>query len=104
MRARSCTFITHPSRTRHTVLATVERVYAVADRDEPERASGDEAGRVLRRLARIEALDRQRAPAGRMLGELRELVREAEAWARLEGDLRARTAVGKLREEAEGMS
>jgi hypothetical protein len=39
-----------------------------------------------------------------MLGELRELVREAEAWARLEGDLRARTAVGKLREEAEGMS
>jgi hypothetical protein len=63
----------------------------------------DEAGRVLRRLARIEALDRQRAPAWRVLGELRELVGEAEAWARLEGDLRARTAVGKLRKEAEGM-
>ena len=39
----------------------------------------DEAARVLRRLERIEALDRERAPAGRLLGELRELVREAEA-------------------------
>jgi hypothetical protein len=64
----------------------------------------DEAAMVLNRLERIEALDRERAPAGRLLGELRELVREAEAWARVEGDSRARTAVGKLREEAEGMS
>jgi hypothetical protein len=63
----------------------------------------DEAEKVLRRLRRIEALDRERAPAARMLGELRELVREAEDWARLEGDARARTAVGRLREEAEGM-
>ena len=64
----------------------------------------DEAARVLSRLERIAALDRERAPAGRLLGELRELVREAEAWARVEGDARAQTAVGKLREEAEGMS
>jgi hypothetical protein len=63
-----------------------------------------EAARVLTRLERIEALDRERAPAGRLLGELRELVREAEAWARVEGDARARNAVGKLREGAEGMS
>jgi hypothetical protein len=31
-------------------------------------------------------------------------VPEAEAWARSEGDARARTAASKLREEAEGMS
>jgi len=37
---------------------------------------------VLRRLGRIEALDRERAPSGQLLGELRELVHEAEAWAR----------------------
>jgi hypothetical protein len=59
---------------------------------------------VLRRLARIEALDRAHAPPGVMLGELRALVREAEVWARAEGDDRARTAVGKLRKEAAGMS
>ncbi len=72
----------------------------------PEDVGGadDEAGRVLRRLERIEMLDRDQAPAGRLLGELRELVREAEAWARLEGDGRARDAVGRLRREAEGMS
>jgi hypothetical protein len=64
----------------------------------------DEAARVLSRLERIEALDREHAPPGLVLCELRELVREAEAWARVEGDVRARTAVGKLREEAEGMS
>ena len=64
----------------------------------------DEATRVLERLRRIDALDRERVPAGRLLGELRELVREAEAWARLEGDDRARSAVEKLREGAEGMS
>jgi hypothetical protein len=63
----------------------------------------DEATRVLRRLERIELLDRGRVPASQLLGELRALVREAEAWARLEGDQRARSAVLKLREEAEGM-
>jgi hypothetical protein len=64
----------------------------------------DEAARVLRRLERIESLDRERAGAPRLLGELRALVREAEAWARLEGDERARSAVSRLREGAAGMS
>jgi hypothetical protein len=63
----------------------------------------DEATKVLARLERIEGLDRSRVPASHVLDELRELVREAEAWARLEGDERAHSAVGKLREEAEGM-
>lgn len=44
----------------------------------------EEARRVLERLARIEALERGRAPSGELLDELRELVREAEAWVRVE--------------------
>jgi hypothetical protein len=64
----------------------------------------DEAAKVLERLERIDALDRERVPTERLLGELRELVREAEAWARLEGDQRAQSAVEKLREGAAGMS
>ena len=44
----------------------------------------EEARRVLERLARIEELERAQAPSGRLLGELRELVREAEAWVRAE--------------------
>jgi hypothetical protein len=67
----------------------------------------DEATRVLRRLERIEALERGRAGSTVLLGELRALVGEAEAWARLEGDERARgaarAAAEKLRGEAEGM-
>ena len=63
----------------------------------------EEATRVLARLERIEKLDRRHAPARVVLGELRRLVREAEAWARVEGDARARDAVSKLRQEAEGM-
>ena len=39
------------------------------------------AAHVLRRLERIEALDRERAPSTLRLGELRALVLEAEAWA-----------------------
>jgi len=58
----------------------------------------DEAARVLRRLERIESLDRGQAPASRLLDELRALVREAEAWARVEGDERAHSAVSRLRE------
>ena len=58
--------------------------------------------RVLARLARIEEL-RGRGAEPELLHELRELVPEAEAWARAEGDARARTAAQKLREEAEGM-
>ncbi|HEX3806276.1 MAG TPA: hypothetical protein VHV52_05785 [Gaiellaceae bacterium] len=62
----------------------------------------DDTDRVLRRLARIERLRATAAPAT-LLDELRALVPEAEAWARAEGDGRARAAAKKLREEAEGM-
>jgi len=44
----------------------------------------DEARAVMRRLRRIEALDRERAPAGSLLAEVRELLVEAEAWVRAE--------------------
>jgi hypothetical protein len=44
----------------------------------------EEARRVLQRLARIEKLDRECAPSDQLLDELRELVREAEAWVRVE--------------------
>jgi hypothetical protein len=69
----------------------------------PTANSADEASRVLRRLERIEALDRERAPAGQLLGELRELVHEAEALARAGSGGGSRDAVGKVAEEAEGM-
>jgi hypothetical protein len=62
---------------------------------------GDESGvtaGVLARLERIEAL-RTAGPASELLGELRALVPEAEAWARAEGDARARAAAAKLRAE-----
>jgi hypothetical protein len=62
----------------------------------------DDTDRVLARLARIERL-RATAPPATVLGELRQLVPEAEAWARAEGDARAARAAQKLREEAEGM-
>ena len=44
----------------------------------------DEARRVLARLKRIEALDRERAPAPALLAEVRELLLEAEEWVRAE--------------------
>ncbi len=44
----------------------------------------DEARAVLRRLDRIEALDRAEAPSAELLGELRALVRDAENWLRAE--------------------
>jgi hypothetical protein len=62
-----------------------------------------EAAGVLARLERIEAL-RTSGPASELLVELQALVPEAEAWARAEGDARARAAATKLRKEAEGMS
>jgi hypothetical protein len=46
----------------------------------------DEARKVLTRLRRIEALDRERAPAKAMLAEVRELLVEAEEWVRAEPD------------------
>lgn len=63
----------------------------------------NEATRVLWRLERIESLGRRAVPTSQLLGELRALVREAEAWAQLEGDQRASSAVAKLREGAEGI-
>jgi hypothetical protein len=53
----------------------------------------DEARAVLARLDRIEELEREGAPPGALLEELRGLVQAAEAWARLEGDDRARVAI-----------
>ena len=53
----------------------------------------DEAKAVLDRLRRIEALERGGASPRELLGELRALVCEAEAWARVEGDERAVAAV-----------
>jgi hypothetical protein len=53
----------------------------------------DDARVVLARLDRIEALEREGAPPGVLLEELRGLVHEAEAWARREGGERAKDAV-----------
>jgi hypothetical protein len=53
----------------------------------------DEARAVLTRLDRIEALEREGAPPGVLLEELRGLVQEAERWVRVEGGERARDAV-----------
>jgi hypothetical protein len=53
----------------------------------------DEARAVLARLDRIEALEREGAPPGVLLEELRGLVHEAEAWVRVEGGERAKEAV-----------
>jgi hypothetical protein len=58
----------------------------------------DEARVLMERLDRIDTLEREGAPAPTLLAELRELVREAEAWARLEGDERARRAVERCEE------
>jgi hypothetical protein len=57
----------------------------------------DEAGAVLERLGRIEALDRAGAPAAELLRELRELVGEAERWARAEGGEAGGEAAARLR-------
>jgi hypothetical protein len=57
---------------------------------------------VVNRLRRIDELRTDGATSD-LLAELRALVPEAEAWARAEGDARARAAAAKLREEAEGM-
>jgi len=54
----------------------------------------DEARAVLARLDRIDALKAE------LFAELRELVREAEAWARIERDARAEAAVAALAERA----
>jgi hypothetical protein len=53
----------------------------------------DEARAVIDRLERIEVLERDGAPPAVLLEELRGLVRDAETWARREGDERAAVAV-----------
>jgi hypothetical protein len=58
----------------------------------------DEARAVIHRLDRIDALEREGAHPTTLLAELRELMREAEAWARLEGDERAQRAVERCEE------
>jgi hypothetical protein len=60
----------------------------------------DEARAVLARLERIDALERARADPHVLLGELRELVREAEEWARRERDGDALAAAQALAEHA----
>jgi hypothetical protein len=57
----------------------------------------DEARAVTERLNRIEVLEREGAHAQALLAELRELVREAEAWVRAEGDERAELAVERCK-------
>jgi hypothetical protein len=52
---------------------------------------------VLRRLERIEELDRSGAPAADLIEELRGLVAEAQAWSRREGGEAGERAVEKLR-------
>ena len=52
----------------------------------------EETHALLERLERIEALDREGAPASALMPELRALVTEAEAWARREGDPAAEAA------------
>jgi hypothetical protein len=60
----------------------------------------DEAHAVLERLDRIERLERGRADPAVVLAELRELVVEAEAWARRERDPGAEAAAQRLAERA----
>jgi len=62
----------------------------------------DETERVLRRLERIDELCAG-GSTGELLAELEALVSEAEAWARTDGDERARSAAARLRGKAEGM-
>jgi hypothetical protein len=50
------------------------------------RRAMDEARAVIRRLERIETLERDAAPADVLLEEVRALLREAEAWVRVEPD------------------
>ena len=58
----------------------------------------EEARAVLARLERIEALEREGAGVTLLLAELRELIREASAWADREHDPRAQAAAVALAE------
>jgi len=61
----------------------------------------DEARAVIDRLDRIEALERDGAPPGVLIEELRGLVQAAEEWARAEQDERAAAAAERC---AEGLA
>ena len=60
----------------------------------------DEARAVLRRLGRIEALEREGAPPRSLLAEVHALLAEAEAWAAVErgGVEAAEAALERCRE------
>jgi hypothetical protein len=56
-----------------------------------------ESRAVLERLERIETLDRAGATTSELLGELRALLTEAEAWSDVEGGDAGERAVERLR-------
>jgi hypothetical protein len=60
----------------------------------------DEARAVLRRLSRIDALEREGAPARSLLAEVHSLLEEAEAWVAVErgGAEEAEAALERCRE------
>jgi hypothetical protein len=64
----------------------------------------DEARAILERLKRIEALDREGAPPPTLLVEVRELLREGEAWLQSEheGSELAAEALHRIRRLHEG--
>jgi len=64
----------------------------------------DEALKVMDRLARIESLERDGCAADVLLGEVRALLHEAEAWVRAEpgGTERAAEALERSREALAG--
>jgi hypothetical protein len=57
----------------------------------------DESRAILERLERVEALDRDGAPPGELIAELRALLGEAESWARADGGDAGVRAVEDLR-------
>ena len=64
----------------------------------------EEARRVLARLERIEALDRDATPARVLLAEVRGLLADAEAWTRAEraDTARAEEALARCRQALDG--
>jgi len=58
----------------------------------------EEARSVLERFDRIESMRRANAGPAELLGELRALLREAEAWVRVEGCDAGVDAVARLRQ------
>ncbi|MBM3679212.1 MAG: hypothetical protein FJW96_15270 [Actinobacteria bacterium] len=61
----------------------------------------EEAARIIERLERIDAMRREAAGPRELLGELRCLLRDAEAWAAVEGGEGASQAVDRLRDALE---